>query len=119
MSVTCSTNGDILHWNVTHAQRTSVSLRQFSYIGNVQMEEPIRIALITLNASRFLNNSSPLPLISTLSTNSSKADLNGAMITCSGLSYTQLLASDSVEILLVGNYSSSVNTGIFFTVVER
>ena len=97
MSVTCCTSADILYWNITYAQRTFV--RQFSYIGTVQMEEPIMITLTTLNASRFLNNSSPLPLISALSTNSSKADLNGTMITCSGLSYTQLLATDSVEIL--------------------
>ena len=108
MSVTCSTSGDLLHWNVTHAQRTSA--RHLSYIGTVQMEEPIIITLTTLNVSRSLNNSSPLPLISMISTNNSKADLNGTIITCSGLSYTQLLATDSVEILLVGNKSDNVNS---------
>ena len=81
MSVTCCTSADISYWNVTHAQRTFE--RQFSYIGTVQMEEPIMITLTTLNASRFLNNGSPLPLISALSTNSSKADLNGTIITSS------------------------------------
>ena len=66
MSVTCSTNGDILHWNVTHAQRTFI--RQFSnnIIGTIQMEEPIRITLTTISVSKSLNNGSPLPLISTL-----------------------------------------------------
>ena len=112
MSVTCSTSRDILHWNVTCAQRTFV--RQVSYIGTIQMEEPIRITLTTLYVSRSLDNSSSLSLMSTLSTNSSKADLKGTMITCSGLSYTQLLATDSVEILLVGNNSGSVYTGMFF-----
>ena len=110
MSVTCSTSGDILHWNVTRAQRTFV--RQVSYIGTIQMEEPIRITLTTLYVSRSLNSSSSLPLISTLSTNSSKADLNGTVITCSGLSHTQILATDRVEVLLIGNNSGSVNNGI-------
>ena len=113
MSVTCSTSGDLLHWNVTHAQRTSA--RHLSYIGTVQMEEPIIITLTTLNVSRSLNNSLPLPLISMIFTNNSNVDLNGTMITCSGLSYTQLLATDSVEIFLVGNNGASINNSMFIS----
>ena len=111
MSVTCSTSADILQWNVTllHPSPQRMFERTLSNIGTIQMEAPIITNLTTLRITRSLYNRS---LISTISTDNATTDLYGTVIACSELSYTQLLATDSVEILLVGNNSGSVTTGI-------
>ena len=78
MMVTCSTSADILRWNVTVplSQTRRVFQRQLSHIGTIQMVMPIMTALTTLNVSRSLNNSWPLPLVSTIFTDNATADLN-------------------------------------------
>ena len=110
MTVTCSTSADLIRWNITvpllQNQRTFE--RQLSYIGTIRMAAPIITTLTILNVSRALNSSSPLPLISTISTDNTTADLNGTIMTCSGLD-RELLATASVEIILVGNKGGKIN----------
>ena len=71
--------------------------------------------LTTLNITRSLDNSSHLPLISTISTNNVTTDLNGTVITCSGTSLmTGLLASENVEVIILTgmtNIRSKINNG--------
>ena len=124
MSVTCSTNADLLQWNITlrndppNNQRTFE--RDLSYFGTAKMALPISTALTTLNVSRSLNKSSPLPLISTISTDNTTIDVNGTVITCSPVSgcigtvitcsESAFLETDSVEIFLVENSIGSSNS---------
>ena len=115
MSVTCRTSADVLRWIITllhndsqpHNQRTFV--RQLSYLGTLQIEQPIITALTILNVSRSLNDTSPLPLISIISTGNTTVDLNGTVITCSGEMMGLLPVTDTTEIILIGNNSGSLN----------
>ena len=112
MMVTCRTSADILRWNVTVplSQTQRVFQRQLSHIGTIQMVMPIMTALTTLNVSRSLNNSWPLPLVSTIFTDNATADLNGTTMTCSAVSKLngdQVLAS--VETLFVEHESGNID----------
>ena len=116
MSVTCSTSADLLHWNITlrHPSPQRMFERTLSYIGNIHMEAPIITNLTTLNVSRSLDNSSSLPLASTISTNNVTTDLNGTMITCSGMSaMVGLQATENVEVIITGtrNIRSRIDNG--------
>ena len=120
LAVTCSTSADILRWNITvpllQNQNQRMFERRLSRIGTVRMVAPIVTAIATINVSRSLNNDSYLPLISTISTDNITADLNGTMLICSGLSRQgELLANESVGIILVGNKNGNIiNTFIHF-----
>ena len=116
MSVTCRTSADLLHWNITllHLSPQRMFERTLSYIGTIQMEAPIVTNLTTLYVSRSLNSSSPLPLVSTIFTNNVTTDLNGIMITCSGMSTMMgLLATENVDVIIIGmtNIRSRINNG--------
>ena len=122
ISITCRTSADVLRWIITllhndsqpHNQRTFV--RQLSYLGTLQMEQPIITALTILNVSRSLNDTSPLPLISTISTGNTTVDLNGTVITCSGETTGLLPVTDTIEIILIGNNSGSLNNSMLVMV---
>ena len=117
MSVTCRTSADLLHWNVTlrHPSPKRIFERTLSYIGSIQMERPMMTNLTILNVSRSLDNSSSLPLVSTIVTNNVTTDLNGTMITCSGMSMMMgLLATDNVKVIIttgMRNTRSRINNG--------
>ena len=119
MSVTCRTSADLLQWNVTllHPSPQRMFVRQLSYIGTAQMEQPIKTNLTTLSISRSLDNSSHLPLVSTVSTDNVTIDLNGTMITCSGMSLMMGLSAtdcDNVEVIILTgmmNIRSRINNG--------
>ena len=119
MSVTCRTSADLLHWNITlhHSSAQRMFLRTLSYIGTIQMETPIITNLTTLYVSRSLNISSPLPLVSMISTDNVTTDLNGTMITCSGISMMtglSAIATDNVEVIILTgmtNIRSRINNG--------
>ena len=114
MTVTCSTSADLLRWNVTVplSQTQRVFERSLPLSGKIQIVTPIMTALTTLNVSRLLNNSWPLPLVSMISTDNATADLNGTTMTCSAISMMnrELLESESAEILLVGNSGNIDNS---------
>ena len=113
MTVTCRTSADInlLRWNVTIPHSTpGTFIRSLSYVGNLQMATSISTGMTTLYVSRSLNNSSSLPLISMISTNNATVDLNRTVITCSGLSSQVLLATASVEIIVIRSNSGNVNS---------
>lgn len=114
MMVTCSTSADVLRWNVTVplSQTQRVFERRLPHFSAIQIVTPIMTALTTLNVSKLLNNSWPLPLVSTISTNNATADLNGTTMTCSAASRMnrEFLASASAEILLVGNSGNIGNS---------
>ena len=115
--VTCRTSADVLRWNVTVplSQTQTMFERQLTYIGTIRMETPISTALTTLNVSRSLNDNSSLPLISMISTDNATTDLNGTIMICSGGSRLnrELLATASVEIILVGNKNGNINNSRF------
>ena len=79
------------------------------------MEQPIITNLTTLSVSRSLDNSSNLPLVSTISTNNVTTDLNGTMITCLGKSRMMgLLATENVEVIIttgMTNIRNIINNG--------
>ena len=109
MMVTCRTSADILRWNVTLPLSQRTFVRRLTYIGTIQMEAPIITAMTTLNISRSLNNSSPLPLVSIISTDNTTADLNGTVITCTAQSRVELLTTDSVEITVIHMNSGNID----------
>ena len=114
LAVTCSTNADVLRWNITvpllQNQNQRMFERRLSRIGTVHIVAPIVTATAIINVSRSLNNDSYLPLISTISTDNITADLNGTMMICSGMSRQgELLANESVGIILVGNKGGNSN----------
>ena len=118
MSVTCSTSAGLLHWNVTlrHPSAQKMFERTLSAnFGTIRMEQPIITNLTTLSVSRSLDNSSSLPLVSTISTNNVTTDLNGTMITCLGMSLMMgLLATENVEVIIttgMTNIRSRINNG--------
>ena len=112
-SVGHPTSAEVLQWDVIIPHSTQGTFRRsLSYIGTLQMAIPISTALTTLYVSQSLDNSSSLPLISMISTGNTTADLNGTVITCSGLRSrpSQLLAFESVEIIVIRNNSDNVNS---------
>ena len=113
MMVTCKTSAEVLRWNINIplSQTQRMFERQLTYIGTIQMEAPIITASTTLNVSRSLNNSSSFPLISVVSTDNATADLNGTIMTCLALSRMnrEVLATASVEIILVRNKRGNIN----------
>ena len=118
MSVTCRTSADLLQWNVTlrHPSPQRMFERTLSAnFGTIRMEQPIITNLTTLSISRSLDNSSHLPLISTISTDNVTTDLNGTVITCSGISMMmELPATDNVEVIILTgmrNIRNIINNG--------
>jgi hypothetical protein len=119
MSVTCSTSADLLHWNVAllHPSPQRTFERILTYIGTIRMETPIMTNLTTLRITRSLDSSSSLPLVSTITTENVTTDLNGTMITCSGMLNMMIgpLATENVEVILIGiqKNRSRINNGKF------
>ena len=117
LNVTCSTGADKLQWTVASPQYPVLS-RGLSKRGTADMATPISTNLTTLHVSRSLNENLSLPLISTISTDNATADLNGTIITCSAetLSGGQILANDSLQIILAGNNSGNIHSGLSINV---
>ena len=117
MSVTCSTSADLLQWNIAlrHPSPQRTFERTLSHFGTVRMEAPIITNLTTLTVSRSLDISSHLPLISTISTDNVTTDLNGTVITCSGMSMgLPATDHDNVEVIILTgmmNIRSKINNG--------
>ena len=112
MTAKCSTNANLLRWNVTLLHNDSVLdqrtfIRTLSRMGTAMAASPISTALTTLNISRSLNESSPLPLISMISTDNTSTDLNGTVITCSAVG---TLINARLVIFLFGNNIGSINS---------
>ena len=127
MSVTCRTSADLLQWNVTllHPSPQRTFERTLSKFGTILMEVPILTNLTILYVSRSLDSSSPLPLVSTISTDNVTTDLNGTVITCSGMSRMMgLLATDrdNVEIIIttgMRNIRSRINNGRYIILTHN
>ena len=105
LRVNCSTNTDLLEWNVTIPSNQREIIRSFQR----------GIALTT--AQNFVLNFSLMsnspPLISILSADNLMADLNGSLITCSGFNFLGdgIFTSASVQLNLIGtNDGGNVNS---------
>ena len=118
LNVTCSTSADTLRWTVASPQHLMVFSRGVTKRGTAETATPISTNLIMLNISRSLNENSSLPLISTISTDNATADLNGTVITCSAETGGRSLANDSLQIILAGNNSGDINSGLSINVNE-
>ena len=117
LSVKCSTSADILRWtvNVSRSQTPRVLRRGVTKLGTADTATTIPTTLTTLYVSRSLNESSSLPLMSTLSTDNATADLNETTITCSADMAGQSLANASLLIILARNISGNINCELFIT----
>ena len=129
MSVTCRTSTDLLQWNVTlrHPSPQRMFERTLSKFGTILMEVPILTNLTILYVSRSLDSSSSLPLVSTISIDNVTTDLNGTVITCSGMSLTMMMGlpatdRDNVEVIIttgMRNIRSRINDGRYIILTHN
>jgi hypothetical protein len=115
LSLKCNTSADTLRWIVDSPQLPMVFSRGVTKLGTADMTTPISTTLTTLYISRSLNESSSLPLMSTMSTNNATADLNGTVITCTAEIAGQSLTNASLLIILAGNNSGNIISGLFMS----
>ena len=97
-------SGDtVLEWSITipSYQRT---WRRTIIGDTTTMAVPISVNLTTLNISR------SLPLNSMVFTDNTTTDLNGTMITCSGIDFNSGAMVSASVLILIGNSHGAVNS---------
>ena len=103
--VTCNTSAYFLQWSFSGIAQT----RGFQIDGIRMTSAPLSVHSTVLNISR------SLPLISTVSTDTTTADFNGTVITCSEHTIsTSVLSSASVQIIVVGSNGDNVISKLMF-----
>ena len=102
LRVNCSTNTDLLEWNVTTPSNQRQIIKSFQR-GMALMTAQIYVLNFSLTTSS--------PLTSTLSADNVTADVNGTLITCSGFNFLDdgIFISASVQLNLVGINGGNVN----------
>ncbi len=81
--LTCSTNANLMQWSVTVPYYGATKTRSLQFSGTAQRATPIVIGSTTFNISRRLNESLILPLVSTIVTDGTTANINGTLVICS------------------------------------
>ena len=93
-TVICSTNHTFLEWNVSTARQYEV--RTVSYLDQNPTISPVLIKYANFTFSRVSSNLT-LPLVSTVTMNNVTSNLEGTMISCTGLNST----SESTMVLVI------------------